>query len=246
MISRFIQRYDIDLQEAKIENPLEYKTFNDFFTRSLKDSARPINNEVGSAICPTDGTITQLGKINSGRIFQAKGHSYSIIELLGGSFERAKPFLHGNFLTIYLSPKNYHRVHMPVNGILKEMVNIPGRLFSVNYLNVRKIPNLFARNKRVACVFSTNYGPMIIVFVGAMIVSSIETVWEKDMLQSQKRVISSKKYDEHCLNSKIDFLRGEEIGHFNLGSTVIVIFDSRKLIWPKDVSIGKIMKMGNL
>ena len=176
MISRFVQRYGVDMSEAEQEDALAYDCFNDFFTRALKDGARPLDDEPGSVLCPADGAISQMGAIEHGRIFQAKGHSYGLADLLGGDAERAAPFQGGEFATIYLSPRDYHRVHMPVAGTLREMVHVPGRLFSVNPLTARNVPRLFARNERVVCIFDTEHGPMALVLVGAMIVASIETV----------------------------------------------------------------------
>ena len=176
MISRFVQRYGVDMSEAEQEDALAYDCFNDFFTRALKDGARPLDDEPGSVLCPADGAISQMGAIEHGRIFQAKGHSYGLADLLGGDAERAAPFQGGEFATIYLSPRDYHRVHMPVAGTLREMVHVPGRLFSVNPLTARNVPRLFARNERVVCIFDTEHGPMALVLVGAMIVASMQAV----------------------------------------------------------------------
>src|SRR5699024_9543574 len=165
------------MSEALLEDPSAYRHFNDFFTRSLKEDARPLDNSEKAVLSPADGAISQLGSIEHGRIFQAKGHSFSLLELLGGDAQRAAPFMGGSFSTVYLSPKDYHRVHMPLTGILREMVYIPGRLFSVNQTTAENVPELIARNERVACIFDTEQGPMAVVLVGAMIVASIETVW---------------------------------------------------------------------
>ena len=165
------------MSEAQVEDLSAFAHFNDFFTRALKDGARPLDSTPGAVLCPADGAVSQLGKIEQGRVFQAKGHSFSVIELLGGDSERAAAFMGGDFATIYLSPKDYHRVHMPLAGTLREMVYVPGRLFSVNQTTAENVPELFARNERVVCLFDTERGPMAVVLVGAMIVASIETVW---------------------------------------------------------------------
>ena len=169
MISRFVRKYGVDMREAQQEDALAYDCFNDFFTRALKPDARPLDEEPGGVLCPADGAISQMGAIEHGRIFQAKGHSYGLADLLGGDTDRAAPFQGGEFATIYLSPKDYHRVHMPVAGTLREMIHVPGRLFSVNPLTARNVPRLFARNERVVCIFDTEHGPMAVVLVGAMI-----------------------------------------------------------------------------
>lgn len=172
----FVRHYDVDMRQAQVEDPTAYENFNAFFTRALKPGARPLPAEAGVVVSPSDGAISQLGRIEHGRIFQAKGHSYSLLELLGGDGLRAAPFMGGHFATIYLSPKDYHRVHMPLTGTLKEMVYVPGRIFSVNQLTAENVPELFARNERVVCIFDTAVGPMAVILVGAMIVASIETV----------------------------------------------------------------------
>lgn len=242
MISRFVRRYGVDMREAQIEDPLAYESFNAFFTRALKDDARPMDEDPACVICPADGAISQLGAIDHGRIFQAKGHGYSVTELLGGSVERAEPFLGGDFATIYLSPKDYHRVHMPVSGTLREMVHIPGKLFSVNPLTARKVPNLFARNERVACLFDTEYGPMAVVLVGAMIVASIETVWA-GLVTPSKRVIRSTRYDAQAY-TPIHLEKGAEMGRFKLGSTAIVLFGADKIRWTDTPAVRGPVRMG--
>ena len=176
MISRFVQRYGVDMSEAEQEDALAYDCFNDFFTRALKDGARPLDDEPGSVLCPADGAISQMGAIEHGRIFQAKGHSYGLADLLGGDAERAAPFQGGEFATIYLSPRDYHRVTCRWPARCAKWSTCR-RLFSVNPLTARNVPRLFARNERVVCIFDTEHGPMALVLVGAMIVASIETVW---------------------------------------------------------------------
>ncbi len=244
MISRFVRRYGVDMREAIQEDPFAYESFNAFFTRALKPEVRPLDDEPSAVLCPADGAISQLGAIERGRIFQAKGHSYSVTELLGGDTERAAPFQGGEFATIYLSPKDYHRVHMPVAGTLREMVHIPGRLFSVNPLTARNVPNLFARNERVACLFDTEYGPMAVVLVGAMIVASIETVWA-GLVTPHKRAVKSTRYDAEA-RAPIHLEKGAEMGRFKLGSTAIVLFGPNQIRWADTPSVLGPVRMGEM
>lgn len=240
MISRFVRRYGVNMSEALIEDPLAYPSFNDFFTRALKPDARPLDDDPANVLSPADGAISQLGPIRQGRIFQAKGHSFGLTSLLGGDPERAAPFEEGDFSTIYLSPRDYHRVHMPVTGVLREMVHVPGRLFSVNPLTAGHVPELFARNERVVCIFDTEFGPMALVLVGAMIVASIETVWA-GLVAPQKRVVRSTRYD-HA--DPVVLERGAEMGRFKLGSTVIVLFGRDRIRWLDTPSVRGPIRMG--
>ncbi|MGE8668364.1 MAG: archaetidylserine decarboxylase [Achromobacter mucicolens] len=244
MISRFVRKYGVNMSEALQEDPLAYDCFNDFFTRALKDGARPLDEEPGAVVCPADGAISQMGAIEQGRIFQAKGHSYGLADLLGGDTERAAPFQGGQFATIYLSPKDYHRVHMPVAGTLREMIHVPGRLFSVNPLTARNVPRLFARNERVVCIFDTEHGPMAVVLVGAMIVASIETVWA-GLVTPYKRRIKSVRYDA-AARAPIHLEKGAEMGRFKLGSTAIVLFGPGKIRWADTPSVLGPVRMGEL
>lgn len=244
MISRFVRKYRVDMREAVQEDPLAFDCFNDFFTRALKDDARPLDDQPGSVLCPADGAISQMGPIAQGRIFQAKGHSYGLVDLLGGDTERAAPFQGGEFATIYLSPKDYHRVHMPVAGTLREMVHVPGRLFSVNPLTARNVPRLFARNERVVCLFDTEHGPMAVILVGAMIVASIETVWA-GLVTPYKRRVKSVRYDD-VARAPIHLEKGAEMGRFKLGSTAIVLFGPNKIRWADTPSVLGPVRMGEL
>jgi len=244
MISRFVRRYGVDMSEALVQDPLAYETFNHFFTRALRPSARPLDPDPGSVLCPADGAISQLGRIEHGRIFQAKGHSYSLTELLGGDPRRAEPFMNGDFATVYLSPRDYHRVHMPCDGTLREMVHVPGRLFSVNPLTASHVPELFARNERVACLFDTEHGPMALVLVGAMIVASIETVWA-GQVTPHKRMVRAERYDA-AARGPIRLAKGAEMGRFNLGSTVIVLFGPGRIRWTDTPSVRGPVRMGEL
>jgi len=245
LIDRFVRNYGVNMGEALLEDPLAYESFNAFFTRALKADARPLASEAGGVLCPADGGISQLGTVEHGRIFQAKGHSYSLVDLLGGDPERAAPFADGSFATIYLSPSDYHRVHMPSAGTLREMVHIPGRLFSVNPLTARNVPNLFARNERVVCLFDTErHGPMAVVLVGAMIVASIETVWAGRVAPYQRGVRST-RYGAGATES-IHLDKGAELGRFLLGSTVIVLFGPGHVRWADTAQPERTVRMGEL
>jgi len=244
MISRFVRRYGVDMTEAVLQDPLAYETFNQFFTRALKPEARPFAQDPNGLLCPADGAISQLGRIEQGRIFQAKGHSYGLTSLLGGDFERAAPFVDGEFATVYLSPRDYHRIHMPCAGTLREMVHVPGRLFSVNPLTASHVPELFARNERVVCIFDTEYGPMALVLVGAMIVASIETVWA-GLVAPQKRQVRSVRYDASS-QAPIHLEKGAEMGRFLLGSTVIAVFGKDRVRWTGSSGARGPVRMGEL
>lgn len=240
LISWFIEKYGVNMSEAERQSPEEFKHFNDFFTRSLKADARTIDTDKQSIVSPVDGAISQLGGIKQGQIFQAKGQSFSLVELLGGDVERAQPFMGGDFATIYLSPKDYHRIHMPITGTLKEMVYIPGKLFSVNPATAENVPRLFARNERVAAIFDTELGPMAMVLVGAMIVASIETVWS-GLVAPLKRDVKSLRYDDH---EQITLEKGAEMGRFKLGSTVVLAFPENTSQFVESLKAGSDVRMG--
>ncbi|NLJ12531.1 MAG: phosphatidylserine decarboxylase [Gammaproteobacteria bacterium] len=242
LIAWFIKRYQVNMSEALLEDPSAYRHFNDFFTRSLKEDARPLDNSEKAVLSPADGAISQLGSIEHGRIFQAKGHSFSLLELLGGDAERAAPFMGGSFSTVYLSPKDYHRVHMPLTGILREMVYIPGRLFSVNQTTAENVPELFARNERVACIFDTEQGPMAVVLVGAMIVASIETVWAGQVTPPLRNLHT---YDySQAARQPITLEKGAELGRFKLGSTAIVLFGPNHVAWDDALQETSAVQVG--
>ncbi|WP_404982991.1 archaetidylserine decarboxylase [Cobetia marina] len=214
-IERFIKAYDVNMNEALEENPRAYACFNDFFTRALKQEARPIEEGL---VSPADGVLSQFGTISHGTLVQAKGQAFSLTQLLGGSEERAAPFRNGRFATVYLSPKDYHRVHMPLAGRLVEMAYVPGRLFSVNEATATHVPGLFARNERLVCIFETEHGPMAMVLVGAMIVAAIKTVWSGQVTPLSGDVETT-RFDQ-----LIELARGAEMGRFQLGSTVVMCF----------------------
>lgn len=244
LINWFAKQYQVNMSEAQVEDLNAYAHFNDFFTRALKDGARPLDTTPGAILCPADGAVSQLGKIEQGRVFQAKGHSFSVTELLGGDSERAAAFMGGDFATIYLSPKDYHRVHMPLTGTLREMVYVPGRLFSVNQTTAENVPELFARNERVVCLFDTERGPMAVVLVGAMIVASIETVWA-GLVTPPKRELKTVRYDE-AARGPITLEKGAELGRFKLGSTAVVLFGPEQVTWAQTLAANSPVQMGQL
>lgn len=242
LIKTFIAHYGVDMLAARGETAEDYNNFNDFFTRRLKAHLRPVASGNLEISCPTDGTVGQLGSLDENTLVQAKGHNYSLHELLGGDTERALPFFNGEFATIYLSPSDYHRVHMPLTGTLREMVYIPGKLFSVNNLTTSAVPCLFARNERVVCRFDTDLGPMTIVLVGAMIVSSVHTVWHGSVAPDGKK-IKTFTYPETG-DAAVRLKKGQELGHFRLGSTVIVLFGAHHMQWDSSLITGKNVKFG--
>ncbi len=222
LIQRFVKAFGVNLGEAAKTDPADYPTFNAFFTRSLAKGARPIEGGAQEWISPVDGRISQIGHIQSGNIFQAKGRAYTATELLGGDESLAEPFKDGSFATLYLSPSDYHRIHMPVTGTLREMIHVPGRLFSVSTGTVSEVPRLFARNERLVCLFDTADGPMAMVLVGAINVSAIETVWAGLVTPSPQRQIGRWTYGGDS-GMSIHLERGVEMGRFNMGSTVIIL-----------------------
>ncbi len=226
----FIRHYNVDMSEALESDPNAYPNFNSFFTRALRTEVRLVVQETGQICCPADSAISQLGNIHGAKIFQAKGHAYSLVELLGGSEERARPYMGGQFATMYLSPGDYHRVHMPLTGRLLETVYIPGRLFSVSPDYTKYVPRLFARNERVACIFQTEAGPMAVVLVGAIFVGSIETVWAGEITPPRGKEIKVTSYTTGDNIIQLD--RGDELGRFNMGgSTIIVLFGPQCVKW---------------
>jgi phosphatidylserine decarboxylase len=239
----FIRRYHVDMSEAMEPDPDAYPDFNSFFTRALRGEVRPVVQQSGQVCCPDDGTISQLGDIRGERIFQAKGHTYSLIEILGGSEARAQPFLGGRFATTYLSPGDYHRVHMPLSGRLVEMVYIPGRLFSVAPDYTGSVARLFARNERVACIFQTEAGPMAVVLVGAIFVGSIETVWAGEITPPRGKAVKATSYTDS--DPVIRLQRGEELGRFNMGgSTIITLFGPGRVDWHPGLMPDMRVKVG--
>ena len=239
-IRQIIKHYGVNMDEALEPDINAFKSFNHFFTRELNPDVRPLATERNAIASPADGVVSQAGNITNGKIFQAKGKSFTATDLLGGDAERAEPFNNGVFTTIYLSPKDYHRLHMPLTGTLREMVHIPGRLFSVNTATTNSVPGLFARNERVAAIFDTDAGPMALILVGAIFVSSIETVWHGVVTPPSITSVRRWLYQENAPVLKI----GEEMGRFNMGSTIIVLFAKDQAQWNPDFTADKIVKLG--
>ena len=241
-IQSIVKIYAVDLTEAVDTNPKNYPSFNHFFTRALKQTARPITNDPRAIISPADGMLSQLGLIDDSAIFQAKGKTFSVVDLLGGEPDRAKPFIGGNFATIYLSPKDYHRLHMPLDGKLREMIHIPGRLFSVSPVTTEHIPNLFARNERVVALFETEVGPVALVLVGAIFVSSIETVWHGVVTPPSA---TNPRIWNYC-DQDIVLNKGDEMGRFNMGSTIVVLFPKNRIHWSAQLRANSSVLVGQL
>ncbi|RUO38937.1 phosphatidylserine decarboxylase [Aliidiomarina taiwanensis] len=244
-IRAFIRNFSVDMSEAASPDPKSYKTFNDFFTRPLKEGARPLLAEGNQLAHPVDGTVSQAGPIHAGTIVQAKNHDYSVAALLGGDQALAAEFDGGEFATIYLAPRDYHRIHMPCDGVLREMIYIPGDLFSVNPLTAQHVPNLFARNERVVAVFDTEQGPFTIVLVGATIVASIETVWAGTVTPPRGPGIHRWSYPKEGVNA-VTLKRGEEMGRFKLGSTIVMTFPKDTVKWENDLVPGQTTRMGTV
>jgi len=242
MIRLFTKIYGVDLTEALHTDPKDYRNFNEFFTRAIKPDVRPVCNEEGAVVSPADGRISQIGTLTGKRMIQAKGKEFDLTTLLGGDAARSAPFAGGSFATIYLSPKDYHRLHMPVVGQLREMLYIPGRLFSVNEATAAAVPGLFARNERVATLFETSVGPMALVLVGAIFVASIETVWHGSVTPPPSAARRLQHWDYGT--SGVWLKRGAEMGRFNMGSTVILVFGPGAVSWAASFQEGDPIRMG--
>ena len=238
IIKRFVKRYNVNMSEAAHADPAHYKSFNEFFTRSLKDDARPLASS--EWVCPVDGAISQCGTIEHDQIFQAKGHHYSTRALVGGDATLAAQFQNGQFATLYLSPRDYHRIHMPIAGKLLRMIHVPGDLFSVNPTTARGVPGLFARNERVVCEFVTEKGPMVLVLVGATIVGSMATVWHGQVNPPRPGTVREWQY----ASQDVRLQKGEEMGRFLLGSTVVMLFPENSLQFPADWISTRPLQMG--
>jgi phosphatidylserine decarboxylase len=237
LIGWFIRRYGVNMLEAANPDPVSYRTFNEFFSRALKEGARPLAS--AELICPVDGAISQFGPMLGGRLFQAKGHSYSSVALVGGDAALASRFDGGSFATLYLSPKDYHRIHMPCNGRLSRMIHVPGALFSVNPTTARGVPGLFARNERVVCVFESDQGPFVLILVGATIVGSMATVWHGAVNPPRSAKVREWRYEEYSVELK----QGQEMGRFLLGSTVVMMFPAALQFNPQWTA-GRAIRMG--
>lgn len=240
VIRWFVGRYQVNMAEAANSDIHSYTSFNEFFTRPLRTDARPLTQ--AKFICPVDGAISQFGAIKQGQIFQAKGHSYSATALVGGDAKLAAQFEDGDFATIYLSPRDYHRIHMPCDGKLTRMIYVPGELFSVNPTTARGVPGLFARNERVVCVFDTDNGPFILTLVGATIVGSMSTSWHGVVNPPRTKQVRELTYqDQHIILKK-----GEEMGRFLLGSTVVLLFPKQTVQFNPDWAPQGAVNMGEL
>jgi len=237
-IRRFVARYRVNMAEAANPNITSYASFNDFFTRALAPGVRPLAQ--ADLTCPVDGTISQFGSVEKDQIFQAKGHHYYTTALVGGDTELAARFEHGHFATLYLSPRDYHRIHMPCAGRLTRMVHVPGDLFSVNPTTARGVPGLFARNERVVCVFESDHGPFVLVLVGATIVGSMATAWHGQV--NPPRTGTLRQWD--YAPGQVELQQGEEMGRFLLGSTVVMLFPQGPLQFNPDWAAARPIQLG--
>ena len=242
IIRRFVAKYGVNMDEALESNIASYKSFNDFFTRALKPGARPLAD--ADLICPVDGAISQFGAIEHDQIFQAKGHHYSTTAVVGGDAALAAQFQNGSFATIYLSPKDYHRIHMPCDGRLTRMIYVPGDLFSVNPTTARGVPGLFARNERVVCVFESQHGPFVLILVGATIVGSMATVWHGVVNPPRGGAVREWFYPAAPEQPAVALKQGEEMGRFLLGSTVVLLFPKGPLRFNPEWVAGRGVRLG--
>jgi phosphatidylserine decarboxylase len=253
MISYFVRRYSINLDEVAEASLSAYPSFNSFFTRALKPGMRPVVDGERQLACPVDGTVSQAGAIEQDRLFQAKGHDYTLEALLGGDAALAQEFANGTFATIYLSPRDYHRIHMPDAGRLRRVLYVPGRLFSVNTITARQVPGLFARNERMVCIFDTAHGPMAVIPVGALFVGSMETVWGGPPAwinlhgPARPHPHPGAKYWDYTQHpTPVALARGEEMGRFNMGSTVILLFAEKAMQLDAAMRAGEPVRLGQL
>ena len=243
-INTFLRFYQVNMAEAQQSDPLAYDSFNAFFTRALKPDARPIDTDSHSIVSPVDGTVSQCGLIDGDHLIQAKGHHYSLLALLGGDTKLAKRYQGGHFACIYLAPYNYHRIHMPMTGSVHDTVYVPGELFSVNAATARSVPGLFARNERVICNFSTaSSAQFAMVFVGALFVGSIETIWNGEINPPPRRTGPIVRLPQGIGST---FEKGAEAGRFNMGSTVILLFEPNQIQWNTDIQSGAVVHMGEV
>ncbi len=243
LIRGFMRLFRVEMQDAVEPEPTAYPTFNAFFTRALKPEARPLPEDSDALACPVDGTVSECARLEDGKLLQAKGFRYDVARLLGG--EAPDALLRGSFATIYLAPYDYHRIHAPSDGRLVEMRYLPGQLFSVNRATVGAVPRLFSRNERVACLFETRFGPMAFVMVGALNVGSIATVWAGEVAPGPDRQAFSWRYPAEGPGS-VRLARGEELGRFNMGSTVIMILPEHGPSISPDIRAGRKVRVGQL
>lgn len=245
IISTFAKTYQINWQEAELTRASDYACFNDFFTRRLKADARPIAEGNDVLVLPADGRVSEVGVIDNDRLLQAKGHSFTLTELLAGDEKLAESFKNGSFLTTYLSPRDYHRVHMPCDGTLRQMIYVPGELFSVNPFLAQHIPNLFARNERVICVFDTPFGSMVQILVGATITASMSTVWAGVINPPRSPLVRTWNYPAEGEQAVV-LKKGDEMGAFLLGSTVINLFAPNRIQLNETLNAGTATRMGEI
>ena len=243
VIKVFAKKYNVDMSEAKKENFSDYESFNQFFIRELKDNARKINENPTALCLPADGRVSQIGHIDDERLLQAKGHFFSLSDLLAGDEELVNTFKNGEFATIYLSPRDYHRVHMPCDATLRKMIYVPGDLFSVNPFLAEHVPNLFARNERVICVFDTAFGPMVQILVGATITASMSTVWAGVINPPRTGEVKVWTYQG---DNAIKLTKGQEMGAFQLGSTVINLFQANSVTLAEHLEVDVPVRMGEI
>ena len=243
VIKAFAKKYNVDMSEAKKENFSDYESFNQFFIRELKDDARKINENPTALCLPADGRVSQIGHIDDDRLLQAKGHFFSLSDLLAGDEELVNTFKNGEFATIYLSPRDYHRVHMPCDATLRKMIYVPGDLFSVNPFLAEHVPNLFARNERVICVFDTAFGPMVQILVGATITASMSTVWAGVINPPRTGEVKVWTYQG---DNAIKLTKGQEMGTFQLGSTVINLFPANSVTLAEHLEVDVPVRMGEI
>ena len=243
VIKVFAKKYNVDMSEAKKENFSDYESFNQFFIRELKDDARKINENPTALCLPADGRVSQIGHIDDERLLQAKGHFFSLSDLLAGDEELVNTFKNGEFATIYLSPRDYHRVHMPCDATLRKMIYVPGDLFSVNPFLAEHVPNLFARNERVICVFDTAFGPIVQILVGATITASMSTVWAGVINPPRTGEVKVWTYQG---DNAIKLTKGQEMGAFQLGSTVINLFPANSVTLAEHLEVDVPVRMGEI
>ena len=240
-INQFIKLFNVNMSEAQQQNSSDFIDFNHFFTRELKADVRTDNTAKDELCCPVDGAISELGDIKDDQLFQAKGHYFNLSDLLAGDKDLTETFKNGKFATIYLSPRDYHRIHMPINGELTQMLHVPGDLFGVNKASVKTIPRLFARNERVISLFETPAGSMALIQVGAIFVSSIETVWQGVVTPPRRKQVQIWQY-----NKETKLNKAQEMGRFNMGSTVVLLFTENSIEWNQDLIAEKPVQMGQL
>jgi phosphatidylserine decarboxylase len=241
IIKTIIKQFGVNMSEAVEPDPEAYETFNAFFTRELRDDVRPMERGKKTISCPVDGEICQIGTIENGELFQAKGKSFNLAALLGND-SLSSEFEDGSYTTIYLSPKDYHRIHFPIGGSLKRMVHVPGELFSVNQTTVASVDELFARNERVIAFFDTPAGPMAMVMVGAIFVSSIETVWYGEVTPPRHNQVRSWNYND----KKLKYKKNDEMGRFNMGSTIVLLYGKRRVAWAEELAAGDAVMRGQV